>query len=89
MSITGCGGQADVYRRACIHDLEEAVESCASIGYPIMLKASWGGGGKGIRKACLPHPPLGHFAIELAPEAACSVCPKPLRHLPPTYFLIT
>ena len=36
--------------QACIHSLEEALESCAQIGYPIMLKASWGGGGKGIRK---------------------------------------
>ena len=40
--------------QACISTLEEALESCERIGYPIMLKASWGGGGKGIRKVRLP-----------------------------------
>ena len=29
---------------------QEALDCCARIGYPCMLKASWGGGGKGIRK---------------------------------------
>ena len=42
-----------VPEQACIHTLEQARECCAQIGYPIMLKASWGGGGKGIRKASL------------------------------------
>ena len=37
--------------QACIHSVEEALACCKRIGYPIMLKASWGGGGKGIRKA--------------------------------------
>eukprot|EP00850_Spirogloea_muscicola_P010152 SM000058S18582 [mRNA] locus=s58:582944:601807:- [translate_table: standard] len=40
----------DVYRKACVHDEEEAIAACQSIGYPSMMKASWGGGGKGIRK---------------------------------------
>ncbi|KDD75680.1 L chain of carbamoyl-phosphate synthase, partial [Helicosporidium sp. ATCC 50920] len=46
------GGEvpSDIYDRACIHSLNEALECCARIGYPVMLKASWGGGGKGIRK---------------------------------------
>ncbi len=30
--------------------MEEALASCEQIGYPVMIKASWGGGGKGIRK---------------------------------------
>jgi acetyl-CoA carboxylase/biotin carboxylase 1 len=36
--------------QACVWTPEEAIKSCQQIGYPVMLKASWGGGGKGIRK---------------------------------------
>ena len=64
---------------------DEAIASCAKIGYPVMLKASWGGGGKGIRKVFndeevravfkqvqgeVPGSPI--FAMKLAP---------PSRHL--------
>ncbi|XP_075516776.1 acetyl-CoA carboxylase 1-like [Primulina tabacum] len=38
------------YREACVHTTEEAISSCHIVGYPAMIKASWGGGGKGIRK---------------------------------------
>lgn len=40
----------EVYRQACVYTTEEAVASCQVVGYPVMIKASWGGGGKGIRK---------------------------------------
>lgn len=52
VSYENCGGviPADVYIKACIHSLDEALACCNRIGYPAMLKASWGGGGKGIRK---------------------------------------
>jgi len=36
---------------ACITSEDEAVEAANRVGYPVMLKASEGGGGKGIRKA--------------------------------------
>jgi acetyl-CoA carboxylase biotin carboxylase subunit len=32
-----------------LRSVEEAIEVCRKIGYPVMLKASMGGGGKGIR----------------------------------------
>ncbi|WJX38678.1 acetyl-coenzyme-A carboxylase [Trifolium repens] len=40
----------EIYRAACVYTSEEAVASCQVVGYPAMIKASWGGGGKGIRK---------------------------------------
>lgn len=39
-----------VYQRACVASLDECLAACGRIGYPCMIKASWGGGGKGIRK---------------------------------------
>ncbi len=38
-----------------IHDAEEAVRIAAGIGYPVMIKASAGGGGKGLRVAWNEH----------------------------------
>lgn len=32
-----------------VHDLDEAKEVAEEVGYPIMLKAVWGGGGRGMR----------------------------------------
>ena len=40
----------DLYRQACVCTTDEALVSCQTVGYPAMIKASWGGGGKGIRK---------------------------------------
>ncbi|CAJ1327935.1 unnamed protein product, partial [Effrenium voratum] len=41
----------EVFRKAMVATVEEALERAAKIGFPIMVKASEGGGGKGIRKA--------------------------------------
>ena len=43
----------EIYRAACVFTTEEAIASCQVVGYPAMIKASWGGGGKGIRKVSL------------------------------------
>ncbi|KAL5076319.1 hypothetical protein RYX36_015303 [Vicia faba] len=40
----------EIYRAACVYTTEEAIASCQVVGYPAMIKASRGGGGKGIRK---------------------------------------
>lgn len=38
------------FKRACLKNHEEALVCANRIGYPVVLKASEGGGGKGIRK---------------------------------------
>ena len=44
----------EVYQRACIHSAEEGLAKAEIIGYPVMIKASEGGGGKGIRMCAQP-----------------------------------
>uniref|UniRef100_A0A3Q3IDI1 acetyl-CoA carboxylase n=1 Tax=Monopterus albus TaxID=43700 RepID=A0A3Q3IDI1_MONAL len=40
----------DVYELGCVHDIDDGLKAAEKIGYPVMVKASEGGGGKGIRK---------------------------------------
>lgn len=41
---------SELFRKGCVSTIEECLASANKIGYPIMVKASEGGGGKGIRK---------------------------------------
>ncbi|XP_076867107.1 LOW QUALITY PROTEIN: acetyl-CoA carboxylase 1 [Brachyhypopomus gauderio] len=41
---------SDLYEQGCIQDVEAGLKVAERVGYPIMIKASEGGGGKGIRK---------------------------------------
>jgi acetyl-CoA carboxylase biotin carboxylase subunit len=43
-------------------DVEEAIRVAAGIGYPVMLKAAAGGGGKGMRAVAKPEELAGAFA---------------------------
>ncbi|NXG60341.1 ACACB carboxylase, partial [Hemiprocne comata] len=40
----------ETYAQGCVKDVEEGLEVAKGIGYPLMIKAAEGGGGKGIRK---------------------------------------
>ncbi|NXJ60581.1 ACACB carboxylase, partial [Rostratula benghalensis] len=40
----------ETYAQGCVKDMEEGLEVAKKIGYPLMIKAAEGGGGKGIRK---------------------------------------
>lgn len=39
-----------VYQKGCVNNVQEGLEAARKIGFPVMVKASEGGGGKGIRK---------------------------------------
>ncbi|XP_066551674.1 acetyl-CoA carboxylase 1 isoform X12 [Amia ocellicauda] len=40
----------ELYDQCCIYDVEQGLQAAERVGYPVMVKASEGGGGKGIRK---------------------------------------
>lgn len=39
-----------MYKKGCVTTADEGLKSAQKIGFPVMIKASEGGGGKGIRK---------------------------------------
>ena len=41
----------DIFNKACVFNVDDATKTAEKIGYPVMIKASEGGGGKGIRMA--------------------------------------
>uniref|UniRef100_A0AAQ5ZK67 acetyl-CoA carboxylase n=1 Tax=Amphiprion ocellaris TaxID=80972 RepID=A0AAQ5ZK67_AMPOC len=40
----------EIYTEGCVHDIDDGLAGAERIGYPVVIKASEGGGGKGIRK---------------------------------------
>ncbi|XP_054857973.1 acetyl-CoA carboxylase 1 isoform X2 [Eublepharis macularius] len=40
----------ELYEKGCVTDVDHGLRAAEEIGYPVMIKASEGGGGKGIRK---------------------------------------
>jgi acetyl-CoA carboxylase/biotin carboxylase 1 len=77
----GCIPQ-ETYDQANVNTLEKAQSECVRVGFPVMIKASEGGGGKGVRKvSCeeevaaayrqvqgeVPGSPI--FIMKLAPRA--------------------
>ncbi|RZF37309.1 hypothetical protein LSTR_LSTR005641 [Laodelphax striatellus] len=45
---------SELYKKGCVASVDEGLASAQKIGFPVMIKASEGGGGKGIRKVESP-----------------------------------
>ena len=69
------------YKRACVTTVEEGLERAEKIGWPVMIKASEGGGGKGIRKVETPEAFKMAFNA-VAGEVAGMFVSTPLDHCP-------
>ncbi|KAL7058134.1 hypothetical protein AAHC03_016978 [Spirometra sp. Aus1] len=73
------------YDRACVSTVEHCQAACNKIGYPVMIKASEGGGGKGIRRATHSTEVAGLFTQVQSevPESPIFVmkCVEHVRHL--------
>ncbi|CAN7995548.1 unnamed protein product [Ixodes hexagonus] len=44
----------ELYKKGCVTGVDDGLEAAQRIGFPVMIKASEGGGGKGIRKSESP-----------------------------------
>lgn len=51
----------ETFRKAQVTNVEEAIAAANRIGYPVMVKASEGGGGKGIRMSHSDEDMRSHF----------------------------
>lgn len=45
---------SDLFAKGCVQSAEHGLIAAQKIGFPVMIKASEGGGGKGIRKVDNP-----------------------------------
>jgi len=70
------------YDDACIHNWEEGLDRAEKIGWPVMIKASEGGGGKGIRKVEEAD------KFKNAFQAVASEVPGELRESPPPVYIL-
>ncbi|CAM9330367.1 unnamed protein product [Chrysoparadoxa australica] len=52
----------ETFEEATVHSVEEAVAAAKKIGFPVMVKASEGGGGKGIRMSNSEEELVQHFS---------------------------
>ena len=76
----------DVYTKCTLTCVEDALRAAEHVGFPAMLKASEGGGGKGIRKVTsieVPPPPFPSYSLSFRfpfPSVRTLLSPSPLRY---------